>query len=162
MNADDAGTQFASQAHALIAALGSSDGSTDSLRNIAAALASVYAAGLLLPVEDRPARGASVRAALIAPVRWRLDVPRPYYRNADPQRSGTEEVGDLDEDLEDALGEFTRGLSWFDSGSELGRHLARDHWRRTLPHWGHHVVEALRALHYRLHGLPGEAMEQEK
>lgn len=117
-------------------------------------LGELYAAGLALPDEEPP-DGPSGSRPLLPPVQFRLGTPRAYYRNADPERPGTEETGDLEEDFEDLLGEIAQGLSLLHEGTALASARARAHWRRTLPHWGHHAIEALRALHYRLHGQPG-------
>lgn len=158
MRPEESGERFASVAEALLGHLRAPApelGEGGVLRRTVALLAELYAAGLALPQEEAPPEDVTGRRPLLPPVPLRLDTPRAYYRHADPRRAGTEEVGDLEEDLEDLLAEVMRGLSAYGDGTPSGPARARAHWRKSLPHWGHHAVEAMRALHYRLLGLPG-------
>jgi hypothetical protein len=157
--AEELGVLFAEKIHALLQPARADTPavtSTERLRRFAAHLAEVYAIGLLLPKEEEPIDALVGPRMLYPPVDFGFVGPRSYFRHADPSVRGTEEVGDLGEDLQDIHGDLTRGLAFFATGTEVGRRMARVHWRRTLPHWGHHAVEAIRAIHYRLLGFPGE------
>ncbi len=156
----EAGQSVADAARALLSHLRSRSGAEAEaqrswLLTTAALVARLYASALLLPDEPAVSNDGAGGRPLIAPVQLQLGVPRAYFRHADPRKAGTEEVGDLEEDFEDLLGEVTRGLSSYEDGTPTGPARARAHWRRTLPHWGHHAVEALRVLHYSTQGLPG-------
>lgn len=154
--ANEATSRFADEVRSLLAALASARQAdvAAKLRSVAASLARVYAAGLALPAEPPPERQPGGMARY-PPLRLDLGTARAYQRHTDPDRAGSEELGDLEEDFEDLYAELTRGLAWFDSGTEAGLQAAAWHWRQSLNHWGHHLVEALRILHYRLFGLPG-------
>ncbi len=156
MNSDQTAELFAEKVRTLLRVAGAADAvpADDRLRATLALLAELYALGLQLP-ETAPGEETLRPRGLYPPLHFNLGGPRAYFRHANPDQRGTEEVGDLGEDFEDLHGELTRGLALFESGTDAGRRMAQAHWRRTLPHWGHHAVEAIRALHYRLLGLPG-------
>ncbi len=52
--------------------------------------------------------------------------------------------GDLLDDFLDIYRDIRHGLMLFDSGHSIG---AVYHWHQMFSHWGHHVLDALSALH---------------
>lgn len=152
MHSDDAASSFAGKVRALLNLSGPSPDPKARMREAVAVLAELYVLALRLP--DAQPVSAAAPQTLFPPARFEFIGRRSYLRHGNPDAAGSEETGDLGEDFEDILGELTKGLAYFETRTEEGRQLAIAHWLVTFRHWGHHCVEALRVMHYRVFGNP--------
>jgi hypothetical protein len=64
-------------------------------------------------------------------------------------------AGDLADDLIDIYGDLKVGLNSFDKGTETNVRGAPWHWQFSFStHWGKHLVDAVRVLHYLVFAVP--------
>lgn len=117
------------------------------LRGLLAMLPSLYVAGLNLPDVEPTARALEIPRQAI-PIDFG---PRDlYWQVFDPYEDGAEpSVGSLTDDVLDIYSDVKTGLLIYERGSEDDRVDAVWHWKFDFQaHWGDHLVDALRALHW--------------
>lgn len=74
---------------------------------------------------------------------WYREVFDPYETDAEPV------TGSLADDLMDIYSDVKRGLLMYERGAEEDKIDAVWHWKFHFEaHWGFHLVDALRAMHW--------------